>query len=82
MADEAEQGARAPPRRFVAPHGDQKRCHRRVAPRRGGRGAATRPAACFILTILFFSNSTHMYSMVDDISCHVHIFDAIRRVLP
>jgi hypothetical protein len=34
MADGAEQGARAPPRRFVAPHGDQKRCHRRVAPRR------------------------------------------------
>lgn len=50
------------------------------APRGQRRGAAYR-FAFLILTILFFLNSTHMHSMIDDISCHLHSLDAVRSII-
>ena len=35
--------------------------------------------AFLVLTILFFLNTVHMYSMVNNISCHIHTLDTVCR---
>ena len=64
------------------PTGGQKRRRRRVnnAQRLQRRGGTYR-SAFFVLIVLFFLNSVQTYSIVDDMSCHVHVLDTVRRVL-
>src|SRR5262249_36317067 len=45
----------------------------------GGYGAYR--VACFVLPILFFLTTAHMYSIVAAMSFHLLILDAVRRVL-
>jgi hypothetical protein len=87
-ADGAEPGARAARRRVAAPHGGQANGAAR-RPRKPTEEATTRGRRvplCLLLCLLpphriIALNSAHTYSIVNDIPCHLHTLDTVRRVL-